>query len=344
VTRASNPPSPRPPPCRTEIAAAGLELPDLIAALPSLLPSGWTCGVDDVTPNTAHLFARPRERCVALEIDVGRGDFSVCHLERGAMELSRRAPARVILCGPRDATFFVEVEAGEAIARLDRSQAGSYRGVDWRSFAAGAVVPPFPADLVPLLAAGRDADFVEGLLLWQHGARAARGARVAQIFRRYQTREPSPALRAVLRAALRRARATGSAMMKGFGRLLWRSADGGGHVTVRPARSLLRFFDGGAGTFALDFSSLASRLGAAAVAQAEDDLAAALTAARDDCSDVVLPGLLCITTRRTPALASINPRDGSTFTIPGHLLPVFIVNDAAPAAARPSSSIQSTTA
>ncbi|HEY7372728.1 MAG TPA: hypothetical protein VIF57_11250, partial [Polyangia bacterium] len=324
MTRASNPPSPRLPPCRSEIAAAGLEVPELVAALPSLLPEGWTCGVDDVTPNTAHLFARPRERCAALEIDVGRGDFSVRDLEGGARELSRRAPARVILWGQRDPIFFVELEAGEAIARLDRVRAGDYRGVDWRSFSAGAVAPPFPADLLALFEARRDAEFVDGLLCWQHGARGARGEPVAQIFRRYRTREPSPALRAVLRAALRRARATGSAMMKGCGRLLSRAGEGGGPVAVRPARSLLRFFDGGAGALALDFSSLASRLGAAAVAQAEDDLAEALTAARDDRGDVVFPGLLCITTRRTPAVTSTNPRDGSTFTIPGHVLPVLI--------------------
>jgi hypothetical protein len=31
-------------------------------------------------------------------------------------------------------------------------------------------------------------------------------------------------------------------------------------------------------------------------------------------------------------VASKNPRDGSTFTIPGHLLPFFIFEDAAPAA------------
>jgi hypothetical protein len=343
VTRASNPPSPRLPPCRAEIAAAGLEIPDLVAALPALLPGGWTCGVDDVTPNTAHLFARPRERCAALEIDVGRSDFSVGDLEGGARALSRRAPARVILWGQRDAIFFVELEAGEAIARLDRAHAGDYRGVDWRSFSAGAVAPPFPADLLALFEARRDAEFVDGLLCWQLGARGARGEPVAQIFRRYRTREPSPALRAVLRAAMRRARATGSAMMRGCGRLLWRAGEGG-HVALRPARSLMRFFDGGAGALALDFSSLASRLGVAAVAQAEDDLAEALTAARDDRGDVVFPGLLCITTRRTPALTSINPRDGSTFTISGHVLPVLIVDDSAAAAARPSSSIQSTTA
>jgi len=344
VTRASHPPSPRLPPCRPEIAAVGLAVTDLVAALPSLLPTGWMCGVDDVTPNTAHLFAQPRERCAALEIDVGRGDFSVRDLEGGAKELSRRAPARVVLWDQRDAIFFVELEAGEAIARLDRAHAGDYRGVEWRSFLAGAVAPPFPADLVPLLGAWRDAEFVEGLLRWQHGPRGARGEPVAQIFRRYLSREPSPALRAVLRAALRRARATGSAVMKGLGRLLWRAGAGGGHVAVRPARSLMRFFDGADGALALDFSSLASRLGAGAVAQAEDDLAGALTAARNDRCDVVLPGLLCITARRTPALTSTHPRDGSAFTIPGHVQPFLIIDDAAPTAARPSSSIQSTTA
>src|SRR5262249_8781411 len=153
-----------------------------------------------------------------------------------------------------------------------------------------AVAPPFPADLLALLAARRDAEFVDGLLGWQHGPRRARGERVAQIFRRYVTREPSPALRAVLRAALRRARATGGAMLKGCGRLRWRAGAGPGPVALRPARSLLRFFDGGAASLALDFSSLASRLGAGAVAQAEDDLAGALTAARDSRCDVVFPG------------------------------------------------------
>src|SRR5204862_134743 len=124
---------------------------------------------------------------------------------------------------------------------------------------------------------------------------------------------------------------SGSALLKGFGRLLWRAGDGSA-IAVRPARSLLRFFDG-EGALAIDFSNLETRLGAGAVAQAERELTEALTVARDGDCDVVLPGLLCITARRAPAVTSKNPRDGSTFTIPGHLLPFFIFEDAVPAAA-----------
>jgi hypothetical protein len=346
VTSTSKPLSARRPICGPEIAAE-LSETELAAAMPSLLPPGWLCGVDDVTPNTAHVYARPRERCASLEVDVGDGDFSVRDLEAGAKDLSRHHRARVVLWDEWDAIYFIELQAGEPIARLGRSHAGGYRGTDWHALAAGKAAAPFPADLLPLLGAGRDAELVEGLRRWQHGARGARGARVAQIFRRYITREASPALRAVARAAFRRARWTGSAQLKGFGRLLWRAGDGHGQgrgrVAVRPARSLLRFFDGGGAT-AIDFSALETRLGAGAVAQAELDLTEALTTARDSGSDVVFPGLLCITTRYTPAFASRNPRDGSTFVIPGHLLPFFIFDDAEPAAARAASSVQSTRA
>jgi len=313
--------------------AAELPLAALVAAVPSMLPAGWICGVDDVTPNTAHLYARPRERCAALEVDVGRGNFAVRDLEAGARELSGRHGARVILWDEWDTIFFVELDAGAATARLERSHTGDYHGLEWRAIAAGAAPPPFPAELMPLFEAWRDAEFVEGLRRWQHGSRRSRGERVAQIFRRYLTREPSPALRAVARAALRRARSSGSALLKGFGRLLWRRTGDGSAVVVRPARSLLRFFDGGGGGLAIDFSHLETRLGAAAVAQAERDLEEALIAARDASCDVVLPGLLCITTRRTPAFAAKNPRDGSAFTLPGHLLPFFIFEDDVPAAA-----------
>src|SRR5438045_5712301 len=110
-----------------------------------------------------------------------------------------------------------------------------------------------------------------------------------------------------MRAALRRARATGSALLKGLGRVLWRAPDGVGGVAVRPARSLLRFFGGGGAPPGIDFSSLTTRLGAAAVAQAERDLSEALAVARDSRCDVVFPGLLCITTRWTPPLTSKNP-------------------------------------
>src|SRR4029079_15322539 len=114
----------------------------------------------------------------------------------------------------------------------------------------------------------------------------------------------------------------------------------GGGAAVRPARSLMRFFEGGGG-LTMDFSSLTSRLGAGAVAQAEDDLAEGVTAARDAGCDVVFPGLLCITARRTAALTSTNPRDSSTFTIRGQLLPFVIFHDGAAPAARTASSIQS---
>src|SRR5690349_2464199 len=127
------------------------------------------CGVDDVTPNTASVFARPRERCAALEIDVGCGDFSVRDLEPGARDLSRRRGTRLILWDEWDAIFFVELQAGEAIARLGRAHAGDYRGADWRSLpagAAGAGDPSFPAELLALLQAWRDAEFVEGLRCW----------------------------------------------------------------------------------------------------------------------------------------------------------------------------------
>ena len=330
VSHTTDQPSRRRPIPGLEIAA---EMPatDLVAALPSMLPSGWICGVDAVTQNTAHVFARPRERCASLEIDVGQSDFSVRDLEGGAQALSRRRAARVVLWDESDAIYFVEMEAGAPIARLARSHAGDYRGIDWQALSAGAVAPPFPAQLVPLLAAWRDAEFVDGLLRWQHGSRRPRGEPVAQIFRHYVTREPSPALRAVFRAALRRARATGSALLRGFGRLLWRATDGG-VVAVRPARSLLRFFDGG-GAPALDFSIMTTRLGAAAVAQAEHDVADALAAARESDCDVVFPELLCITTRTTPAFESTNPRDGSPFIVPGHRLPFFILDGPAPGAA-----------
>jgi len=314
-----------------EIAA---ELPEaaLVAAVPSMLPSGWICGVDDVTPNTAHLYTRSRAHCAALEVDVGRGCFAVRDLEAGARELSARHGARVILWDEWDTIFFVELEAGAPTARLERSHAGDYHGIEWRAIVGGAVPPPFPAELMPLFEAWRDAEFVEGLRRWQHGTRRTRGERVAQIFRRYLTREASPALRAVVRAALRRARSSGSALLKGFGRLLWRRTGDGSAVAVRPARSLLRFFDGGGG-LAIDFSHLESRLGAGAVAQAERDLEEALTAARDATCDVVIPGMLCITTRRTPAIVAKNPRDGAAFTVPGHLLPFFIFEDDVPAVA-----------
>jgi len=96
VTSTLRPLSIRRPLPGAEIAA---ELPAeaLVAAVPSMLPDGWICGVDDVTPNTAHLFARPREGCASLEVDVGRGDFSVRDLEAGARELSGRHGGRVIL-------------------------------------------------------------------------------------------------------------------------------------------------------------------------------------------------------------------------------------------------------
>ena len=323
--------SARRPLCGPEIAAE-LPVAALVAAVPSMLPPDWICGVDDVTPNTAPLFVRPREGCASLEVDVGRGDFSVRDIEAGARQLSARHGARVVLWDERDAIFFVELQAGTPIARLARSHAGDYHGLDWGAISTGAVAAPFPGELTPLLAAWRDGEFVEGLRRWQHGPRQARGEQVAQIFRRYVAREPSPALRAVTRAALRRARSTGNALLKGFGRLLWRATGDGSAVAVRPARSLLRFFDGGGGP-AIDFSNLETRLGAAAVAQAEGELTEALTAARDAGRDVVFPGLLCITTRYTPAFASRNPRDGSTFVIPGHLLPFFIFDDAVPAAA-----------
>jgi hypothetical protein len=323
--------------------AAELPASELVAALPSLLPSGWVCGVDDATPNTAQVFVRPRERCAALEIDVGHGDFSVRDLEAGATELSRRHGARVILWDDElGTTVYLELQAGEPIARLDRSHAGDYQGVTWHALLAREAPPPFPVELLPLLEGWRDAEFIEGLRRWQHGTALARGEPVAQIFRRYVTREPSPALSAVWRAAFRRARSTGSAQLMGFGRLLWRANDNGGRVAVRPARSLLRFFDGG-GRATIDFSRLETRLGAGAVAQAEREMTEAVTAARDSRSDVVLPGLLCITTRHTPAFTSKNPRDGSTFTIPGHLQPFFIFggDGPTPAAAHLASPLQS---
>jgi hypothetical protein len=328
------------PTCGPEIAGE-LPMAELAAALPSLLPADWVCGVDTVTPNTVRVFARPRERCASLELDVGPGDFSMRDLEAGAKELSRRHGARVVLWDDWAATFFIELEAGEAIARLIHSHNGEYRGVDWRSFSTGAVPPPFPAELVPLFDAWRDGEFVEGLRRWQHGPRGARGEQVAQIFRRYLTREPSLALRAITRAALRRARVTGSAMLKGLGRVLVQSGDGGGRLAIRPARSLLRFFDGD-GALALDFSSFATRLGAEAAAQAERDLTGALSAARDLRTDVVFPGLLCITTKQTPAVTFKNPRDGSTHTLREHRQPFFIFfDDATRAPARRNSPIQS---
>src|SRR5262249_33449774 len=137
VTMTPRPLSARRPLCGPEIAA---ELPAsaLIATVPSMLPPGWICGVDAVTPNTAHLYARSRERCAALEVDVGRGDFSVRDLEAGARELSGRLGARVILWDEWDAIFFLELQAGEAVARLARSHTGDYHGVDWGAIAGGA--------------------------------------------------------------------------------------------------------------------------------------------------------------------------------------------------------------
>ena len=317
--------------------AAELPLADLIEAIPSLLPAWWRCGEDPATPNSAAIFARPRERCASLEIDTRRSDLGVGDLEAGAQELSRRRAVRVVLWDDWSAIFLKEFEAGEQVASLISSHGGAYRGAGWYGIETGADPAPFPPELLPLLAAWRDSEFVEGLRTWQHGARGARGERVAQVFRRYVTSEASSEVRALLVAVLQEARATGSSALHGFGRVRWHALEDMDKIAVLPSLSLKRFFDGD-GELGLDFSSYAAALGGAEVARATQQLAEALTMARDSAMDVVFPGLLCVTTRQLAGYSGTNPRTGEPVTIGGHLLPRFIFDERVlvDAGARPS--------
>ena len=99
--------------------AAELPLADLIDAIPSLLPAWWRCGEDPATPNSAAIFARPRERCASLEIDTRRSDLGVGDLEAGAQELSRRRAVRVVLWDDWSAIFLKEFTNDLPWAHMD---------------------------------------------------------------------------------------------------------------------------------------------------------------------------------------------------------------------------------